>query len=93
MDLLDNIIKALDDEVENASSWSRDSLVDAMSLNKAMLDFEQLHRKFNQVITDKSFRYIMGYGSYCHIEASFNRCTLKDWWTISFDFYKCFKMC
>jgi len=40
MDLFDNIIKALDDVVENASSWSRDSLMDAMSLNKAMLDFE-----------------------------------------------------
>jgi len=40
MDLFDYIIKALDDVVENASSWSPDSLVDAMSLNKVMLDFE-----------------------------------------------------
>ena len=40
MDLFDNIIKALGDAVENASSWSHDSLGDAMSLNKATLDFE-----------------------------------------------------
>ena len=40
MDLFDSIIKALDDVVANASNWSRDALMDAMSLNKAMLDFE-----------------------------------------------------
>ena len=40
MDMFDSIIKALDNVVTNASSWSRDAVVDAMSLNKAMLDFE-----------------------------------------------------
>ena len=39
MDMFDSIIKALDNVVTNASSWSRDAVVDAMSLNKAMLDF------------------------------------------------------
>jgi len=40
IDLFDSIIKALEDVVANASSWSRDALMDAMSLNKTMLDFE-----------------------------------------------------
>ena len=40
MDMFDSIIKALDNVVTNASNWSRDAVVDAMSLNKAMLDFE-----------------------------------------------------
>ena len=40
MDLFDSIVKALDHVATNASSWSRDSVVDAISLSKAMLDFE-----------------------------------------------------
>jgi len=40
MDIFDSIIKAFDHVAANTSSWSRDSVVDAISLNKAMLDFE-----------------------------------------------------
>ena len=40
MALYDNIIKAFDDVVSNSDHWSRDSIVDAVALSKAILNFE-----------------------------------------------------
>jgi len=40
MDIFDSIIKSFDQVASNPSSWSRDSTVDAVSLSKAMLNFD-----------------------------------------------------
>ena len=40
IDLFDSIIKSFDEVTSNPSKWSRDSLVDAATLTKAMLNFE-----------------------------------------------------
>ena len=40
MDSFDSIIKSFDSITSNASNWSRDSVVVALSLSKAMLNFE-----------------------------------------------------
>lgn len=40
MDIFDSIIKLFDHITSNPSNWSRDSIVEVMSLSKAMLNFE-----------------------------------------------------
>lgn len=40
VELFDSIIKAFNEVTSNPSKWSRDSLVDAMLLTQAMLNFE-----------------------------------------------------
>ena len=40
VDLFDSIINSFDQVTNNPSNWSRDSLVDATSLSKAMLNFD-----------------------------------------------------
>ena len=40
MDIFDCIIKSFDHVSSNPSNWSRDSIVDAISLSKAMLNFD-----------------------------------------------------
>jgi len=40
MALYDSIVKAFDDVVNNSDQWSRDSVVDAIALSKAILSFE-----------------------------------------------------
>ena len=40
IDLFDSIIKSFDEVTSNPSKWSRDSLVDAATLTKAMLNCE-----------------------------------------------------
>ena len=40
VELFDSIVKAFNEVTSNPSKWSRDSLVDAMSLAQAMLSFE-----------------------------------------------------
>ena len=40
VELFDSIIKAFNEVTSNLSKWSRDSLVDTMSLTQAMLNFE-----------------------------------------------------
>ena len=40
IDLFDSIMKSFDEVTSNPSKWSKDSLVDAATLTKAMLNFE-----------------------------------------------------
>ena len=40
MDIFDSIIKSFDHVTTNSSDWSKESLVDAVALSKAMLNFE-----------------------------------------------------
>ena len=40
VDIFDCIIKSFDHVSSNPSNWSRDSIVDAISLSKAMLNFD-----------------------------------------------------
>ena len=40
VELFDSIVKVFNEVTSNSSKWSRDSLVDAMSLTQAMLSFE-----------------------------------------------------
>ena len=40
MALYDSIIKAFDDIVSDSDHWSRDSIVDAVALSKAILNFK-----------------------------------------------------
>ena len=40
MDMFDSVIKSFDHIVSNRSEWSRDAVIDAISLSKAILDFE-----------------------------------------------------
>ena len=40
MDMFDTVVKSFDHIVSNRSEWSRDVVIDAVSLSKAILDFE-----------------------------------------------------
>ena len=40
MDMFDSIVNSFDHVVSNRSEWSRDAVIDAVSLSKAVLDFE-----------------------------------------------------
>ena len=40
MDLYDSNVKAFDDIVSNSDYWSRDSIIDAVALSKAILNFK-----------------------------------------------------
>ena len=40
MDLYDSIVKAFDHVISNSDDWSRDSIIDAVALSKAILNFE-----------------------------------------------------
>ena len=40
VELFDSIVKVFNEVTSNSSKWSRDSLVDAMSMTQAMLNFE-----------------------------------------------------
>lgn len=40
MDIFDSVVKSFDHILPNRSEWSRDALIDAVSLSKAILDFE-----------------------------------------------------
>ena len=42
MDLYDSIVKAFDHVISNSDDWSRDSIIDAVALSKAILNFEFL---------------------------------------------------
>ena len=39
MDMFDSVVKSFDHIVSNCSEWSRDAVIDAVSLSKAILDF------------------------------------------------------
>ena len=86
IDLFDSIIKALEDVVANPSSWWRDALMDAMSLNKAMHDFEFIITLY---VVERYLSYTKNLTrslqarpldillAVDHIATGFNRCTLK----------------
>ena len=40
MDMFDSVVKSFDHIVCNHSDWSHDAVIDAISLSKAILDFE-----------------------------------------------------
>ena len=42
MDMFDSVVKSFDHIVSNHSEWSRDAVINAVSLSKAILVFEFL---------------------------------------------------
>lgn len=40
LDMFDSAVKSFDHIVSNRSEWSRDAVIDTVSLSKAILDFE-----------------------------------------------------
>ena len=40
MDMFDSVVESFDHIVSNRSEWSHDAVIDAISLSKAILDFE-----------------------------------------------------
>ena len=81
VDLFDSIIMSFDQVANNSSNWSRDSLVDAVSLSKAMLNFEfiiTLHIVERYLsYTESLTRSLQARASdIIHIKSGLDRCSL-----------------
>ena len=105
MDVFDSIVKAFDHVSSNSLDWSRDSVLDAVSLSKAMLNFEfiiTLHtverylsyaESLTRSLQARALDLVQAIKHIDTLKAGFERCSLKHKSSGSCNLCKCIKVC
>ena len=93
VDLFDSIINSFDQVTNNLSNWSRDSLVDATSLSKAMLNCDfivtlhlvERYMSYTESLTksaSKCPRHNTSCQTHWYSKAGLERCSFKHRYTV-----------